>query len=440
MNESIDTHETQLDAKLRAGLGSPAAPNFSDWQARHAEALAYLNPVVTAMCEKRRATLLRIASAAVAAMLLVAVLSWLFVPQQESYAQAARTIDEARTVTWTMTSYHRVFSRDRTYSWINTERCEFEFMYPGFCRMTTYDDNGQVAWVNIVDNLTGKRLTLNMKEKKVDSHGGPHLVGGPPEAKGPFDAISETLKTEPLELIGQRQWNGRTVNVVRVHIHNPDQINERFKDRRLDYWFDADTKQLVGTSDIDIFDPAAMPDRNNAPGKDRGRRMFLGSVKDNIVFNSPLDPSRFSLEPPPGFEVIPPPPTQPVSEDDLIAWLRATARVNNDMFTDEAPTLRAESVRAAFNRKASDRERELVELYNVYRAKRNVLGATPLDDFREEQTSPGSFRYAGRGVKLGDGSRIVCWFQPKNGAQFRAVYGNLAIREISPKELPLPID
>ena len=96
-----------LDEKLRNVLGSPARPDFEAWRHRHGDAVAHLNPVVTEIVRRRQRMFARIASLAAAALVIAAVTAWLFAPQQELFAQAARAIDEARTATWTMTSYQR---------------------------------------------------------------------------------------------------------------------------------------------------------------------------------------------------------------------------------------------------------------------------------------------------------------------------------------------
>ena len=353
-------------------------------------------------------------------------------------------------------------TKDGKQSWLTTNRTTYEYLHPGLYRQTSYDDAGNVSWVTIVDALNDKRLSLNMKEKKVDPRG-PYLQAGF-HPKGPFGWVSDALKTKPLEMAGQRQVNGRTANVVRLRQEkNPDK-----KRNTLDFWIDPESKQLVGMSSpgADVFDPATHPDRNNQPSKNWGMTTILGSITDQIVLNPPLDAQRFSLTPPGDFEVVAQPPTPPATEDDVISWLRAAARVNNDTFTDETPMLSSEPLRSAFNRvgnadlrarniqplrqpddnsvkEPNAADKTLVALFNSYRAKRNNPPGplhTPIDDFRQEQTIPNTFRYVGVGVKLGAADRIVCWYQLKNSGQYRAVYGDLTIKDVEPRQLRLPLD
>ena len=54
-----------------------------------------------------------------------------------------------------------------------------------------------------------------------------------------------------------------------------------------------------------------------------------------------------------------------------------------------------------------------------------------------------SFRYLGKGVKLGDKDRIVCWYKLKDAKDpntYRVVYGDLSVKDVAAKDLPLPVE
>ena len=54
-----------------------------------------------------------------------------------------------------------------------------------------------------------------------------------------------------------------------------------------------------------------------------------------------------------------------------------------------------------------------------------------------------SFRYMGKGVKLGDKDRIVCWYKLKDAKApktYRVVYGDLSVKDVAPEDLPLPVE
>ena len=63
--------------------------------------------------------------------------------------------------------------------------------------------------------------------------------------------------------------------------------------------------------------------------------------------------------------------------------------------------------------------------------------------FIENHAVEKSFRYLGKGVKLGDKDRIVCWYKLKNTKvpnTYRVVYGDLSVKDVAPEDLPLPVE
>ena len=55
-------------------------------------------------------------------------------------------------------------------------------------------------------------------------------------------------------------------------------------------------------------------------------------------------------------------------------------------------------------------------------------------------TLAGSFRYLGKGIQLGDKDRIVCYYKFKSTGTYRAVYGNLSVKDVNVNDLPLPVE
>src|SRR4051794_41059479 len=104
MNDNDKSPDSAFDETIRVALGSFDKPDFEAWRARHAAAVAYLNPVVTELRRRTRRRFMRIATAA-AATAACAIAIWFFIPEKASFAQAAKTIDRAKTITWTSTSY-----------------------------------------------------------------------------------------------------------------------------------------------------------------------------------------------------------------------------------------------------------------------------------------------------------------------------------------------
>src|SRR5689334_3752480 len=110
-----------LDNELRFALGSPSQPDFEAWRQEHTEAIAYLNPVVTATFQRRRRILVRIASGLAAAAIFVVVAGWFLLPQSPTFAQAVEAINKAESITCTITWYDRMWSVDGKRSWLRKE-------------------------------------------------------------------------------------------------------------------------------------------------------------------------------------------------------------------------------------------------------------------------------------------------------------------------------
>jgi hypothetical protein len=68
------------------------------------------------------------------------------------------------------------------------------------------------------------------------------------------------------------------------------------------------------------------------------------------------------------------------------------------------------------------------------------LNGMPVVHFLQDHAEKDSFRYLGKGVRLGDGDRIVCWYRLKDSPMYRVVYGDLSARDVLPEDLPLPVE
>jgi hypothetical protein len=63
-----------------------------------------------------------------------------------------------------------------------------------------------------------------------------------------------------------------------------------------------------------------------------------------------------------------------------------------------------------------------------------------MPSFANEYTVGGRFRYLGKGVRLGSADRIVLFYKLKSTGTYRAVYGDLTVKDVNPKDLPLPVE
>ena len=124
----------------------------------------------------------------------------------------------------------------------------------------------------------------------------------------------------------------------------------------------------------------------------------------------------------------------------MIEWLGVTARFNGGTFFDTHEGFGNERFNEAYQKDKANRtesEQKLIEL--VYEHMRNRNGQ-PILDFVDGFAVAGSFRYLGKGVRLGSSDRIVLVYKLKSTEQYRAVFGDLTVRDVSPDELPLPVE
>ena len=70
------------------------------------------------------------------------------------------------------------------------------------------------------------------------------------------------------------------------------------------------------------------------------------------------------------------------------------------------------------------------------------LNHMPVYHFITDNAVENNFRYLGKGVKLGDKEAIVCWYKLKDAKDpntYRVVYGDLSVKDVAAKDLPLPV-
>ena len=190
----------------------------------------------------------------------------------------------------------------------------------------------------------------------------------------------------------------------------------------------------------DYFDPTTAPDRDNPAEERFSKGTIAGVINREIVFDAQLDPALFSLKPPEGFTIVEPPQRPKVNEDEMIEWLRLSARANDGVFVELDRGFNIEWHNEIAEKTQSDRSEAEQQYMKV--ARRHMLDGNrvPVREFMDAFTEPRSFRYLGKGVELGSGDSIVCFYKLKSTGKYRAVYGDLRVTDIDPKKLPLPVD
>jgi hypothetical protein len=159
----------------------------------------------------------------------------------------------------------------------------------------------------------------------------------------------------------------------------------------------------------------------------------MSTILKNFQFNPQVDESLVSMNVPDGYTLN---ETEfdmaSITEKDFIESLRIWAKIIGDgTFPQEIGTEQA------------------MKQVNVLGAKMMALNlpepeATQMGMnfgkgmiFHQSLDTGGSdWQYTGQGVKLGDASKIVFWYQPKGSDMYRAIYGDLSVKDLSKENLP----
>lgn len=371
-----------------------------------------------------------------------------------AFADAIPGVDGVQAMTWTDIYYIRFTSEDGKRTWLQKDRRLNAYRHPGQYRETMLDKNDKPISVNITDNRAGRMLSLDPAGKK-------GVLKFPVHPRGelaPFawvgDLIrerktgSDSYRVKSVSMLGSKEIGKKQANVVRVMTRGVEDA----VDLRTDYLFDTESKQLVGirgeagcesggddASYVHVpFDPDTANDRNNPPEEKWSKMMPVGRVTQEIVLNPKLDPAEFSLDPPLGyaFEKTAKPT---VTEEEMLVFLGAAARFNDDQFPDSpAEPIDRDKFNAASKKEEKDRtpsERALIEIRDKILMRE--IYRSPLKQFEDDQAAPGSFHYVGSGVKVGQADKIVGWYKLRSSSKYRAFYGDLSAKDVTATELPL---
>ena len=141
----------------------------------------------------------------------------------------------------------------------------------------------------------------------------------------------------------------------------------------------------------------------------------------DIRVNEEMDESLFSLDLPAGYTLQESP--MPIVED-MVAFLRSWASKRGGGFP---ATLDKESMFELFGELSVASEAGQEESKTASR----VFRAMMLLEMHP------SARYAGKGVKLGDGTKPIFWYKPAKDSQaYRVIYGDLSVKDVPTDELP----
>lgn len=382
-----------------------------------------------------------------ATVLLAAGLAWLNLGDRSlgptAFADEIPGIDQVQQLTWTVTFYTRVSSKDGKRAWVEKERRLFAYRHPGQYRETRMTPDGEVVAVVISDHNAGRTLEMYVKDKKAMLKSLDHRA----DPRGPFawegDALrsrelASPIRVKSVSLPGKAQLDDAEVDVARVML----QDTEQGRLTRLDMYFDPATKRLAGmwSPNESKDERADLEKEAKNPGKDGWRYEPVASLTSEIRLQPDLKAADFSLEAPADFatETIAPPT---VTEDEMLEYLQASAAYNDGVFPD-SPFIAydADKLNVEWEKEESARTAAANTLIaQIDKFRRREIYEPPLKRFLDDNTEPDSFQFVGSGVKLGKADQIILWYRLRHGGQLRAIYGDMSVRDVSEKDLPFAV-
>ena len=164
------------------------------------------------------------------------------------------------------------------------------------------------------------------------------------------------------------------------------------------------------------------------------------------MYDANLDDSLFSFEPPKGYKLTVQHRNY-VTEREMIDYIGILVDVSGGTFPgrsrpDQLRLDEPDSRRLNEKPKAQRTAAEKKFLEAIDREIQAHLNCGPIYHFITDNAVEGSFVYVGKGVKLGDKDRIVCWYKlkdAKNPNTYRVVYGDLSVKDVAAEDLPLPV-
>lgn len=153
----------------------------------------------------------------------------------------------------------------------------------------------------------------------------------------------------------------------------------------------------------------------------------------NIEFDVPVDESLVSMEVPAGYTLQKNDMSMSkLTEQDFIESLRIWAQYILD---GNFP----ETISVADYLKTTPLLGNKFDQAGLSREEGTRLGMTfgkGMAFFQQMAPKGVENKYVGQGVKLGDADKPIFWYKPKGSQNYRVIYGNLSVEEVTPENLP----
>jgi len=156
-------------------------------------------------------------------------------------------------------------------------------------------------------------------------------------------------------------------------------------------------------------------------------------ILKNIEFDVPVDDSLVSMEVPAGYTLSKTEVNlRDFTEKDFVEALRIWAQL---LLDGRFP----ESINVEDFLKLTPLVGEKIRQLNVSDVEGTQLGLTfgrGFIFFQQLDPYGIDWHYAGKGVKLGDASKAIFWYRPKDSQTYRVIYGDLHVEDVAPENLP----
>lgn len=172
-------------------------------------------------------------------------------------------------------------------------------------------------------------------------------------------------------------------------------------------------------------------------GKGIHRKMTI--IMHDFNWNVNLDESLFSLEPPEGYTVE---ETQSdhsqADEQTLIHALSFWTEMSDGFFPSEINDLADPNKIKPLLIKKFDKDGEPVDELN--KAMKEMYKILKGLYFAQEKKTDDNWNYTGNGIRLGDIDEPICWWKAEDSDNYRVVYGDLSIGNVSVEDLPRVVE
>jgi len=159
----------------------------------------------------------------------------------------------------------------------------------------------------------------------------------------------------------------------------------------------------------------------------------LRVVCRNFEFDLELDDELFSTDVPEGYTIQQQQLDLKGTEEDFITGLKMLAEISDDKtfppdISIEYVTKNAVGIGELIDKlPGSDEEKMEMGM---------ALGRMMMFIRFFSNHGQGQWYYAGDGVKLGDASKAIFWYQPKDSETWRVIYGDLSVKDVNEENLP----